>query len=132
MPFEEIRHTADWSIRVQAPDLSSLFIEAAHGMNAIAGIKLSETPLVEHVFDAHSTEHENLLVSFLSELVFYAEYDKTAFYHFNITINENHLHVDMTGAPIQSMTKSIKAVTYHNLEIKETQKGFETEIVFDV
>jgi SHS2 domain-containing protein len=132
MPFEEIRHTADWSIRIRAPDLSSLFIEAAHGMNAIAGIKLSQTPRIEHTFDADSSDYENHLVSFLSELVFYAECEQTAFDHFKITINENHMHIDMEGAHIQSVTKAIKAVTYHNLVIKETREGFEVVIVFDV
>jgi SHS2 domain-containing protein len=38
----------------------------------------------------------------------------------------------MEGAPIASLDKAIKAVTYHNLRINETSKGFETTIVFDV
>jgi len=29
--FEEIRHTADWALRVWAPDLSTLFTQAAQG-----------------------------------------------------------------------------------------------------
>jgi SHS2 domain-containing protein len=132
MPFEEIRHTADWSIRVRSPDLPTLFIEAAYGMNAISGITLSNSPRVVHGFDVDLTDPETLLVSFLSELVFYAEYEKTGFDQFNVHLNGDHLHIDMTGAPIQTMTKSIKAVTYHNLKILATQDGFEADIVFDV
>jgi SHS2 domain-containing protein len=36
------------------------------------------------------------------------------------------------GAPIQTQSKEIKAVTYHNLEIRETSRGLEVSIVFDV
>ncbi len=132
MPFKEIRHTADWSIRVKAPDLSSLLVEAAYGLNAISGIILSGTSRIEHVFESDTSNYENLLVSFLSELVFYAEYEKTAFDFFKIAIDENLIHIDMAGSPIQSMTKAVKAVTFHNLEIKQIKEGFEVEIVFDV
>ena len=37
MGFEEISHTADWSARVWAPDLPSLFTEAARAMNSLSG-----------------------------------------------------------------------------------------------
>jgi SHS2 domain-containing protein len=36
------------------------------------------------------------------------------------------------GAPILSMDKAIKAVTFHNLQIQKTRRGVEVEIVFDV
>ena len=32
MGFEEIRHTADWALRVWASNLSELLTEAARGM----------------------------------------------------------------------------------------------------
>jgi SHS2 domain-containing protein len=132
MPFEEIRHTADWSIRVKAPDFSSLLVEAANGLNAISGITLAGTPRIEHNFESDIADYENLLVSFLSELIFYAENKKAAFDHFKITIDENLIHIDMVGSPIQSMTKAVKAVTFHNLKIKQTKEGIEVEIVCDV
>jgi SHS2 domain-containing protein len=38
----------------------------------------------------------------------------------------------MGGAPLQSLDKAIKAVTWHHLKIEETARGLEVEIVFDV
>ena len=35
---EEVQHTADVAIRVWAPTLACLFVEAALGMNAIAEV----------------------------------------------------------------------------------------------
>ena len=132
MPYEEICHTADWSIRVQAGDLPALFGESALGMNRIAEIALSKSPRLKRTFDAVSPEPETLLVSFLSELVFQVDHEHTAFDRFDITLADNHLHVEMSGASIQSMAKAIKAVTYHNLAIDRTEDGYSVEIVFDV
>ncbi len=47
MPFEEIPHTADWSIRVWADDLAGLLAEFARGMNWLAGAELSEGPRIK-------------------------------------------------------------------------------------
>ena len=38
----------------------------------------------------------------------------------------------MDGAPLETVNKMIKAVTYHNLQIRQTARGYEVEIVFDV
>ena len=37
MGFEEISHTADWSARIWAEDLPSLFVESARAMNSLSG-----------------------------------------------------------------------------------------------
>ncbi len=41
MGYEEIPHTADWSIRVWAEDLAGLLAESARGMNWLAGARVS-------------------------------------------------------------------------------------------
>ena len=40
--------------------------------------------------------------------------------------------VQANGAPITEQAKEIKAVTYHKLQVVETVRGFEVNIVFDV
>jgi SHS2 domain-containing protein len=132
MPFEELSHTADWSLRVWAADLVSLFVETAKGMNTLAGFKMAENPRVRRTFSASAPDAESLLVSFLSELVYFAEKDRLAFDHFEIQVEGQTLKVEMTGGPLVSMNKTIKAVTYHNLHIQQTGRGYEIEIVFDV
>ena len=42
------------------------------------------------------------------------------------------LHARLAGAPLLELQKSIKAVTFHNLEIRPVDAGLETTIVFDV
>ena len=153
MGFEEISHTADWSVRVWADDLPSLFAESARAMNALAGTVTGGSPRVKRTFDSEASDPESLLVAFLSELVFYQEQENLAFDTFEIEVKKlalplsstsgtivssaavsqgRKLKVEMEGMKISSVDKAIKAVTYHNLQIKETDQGFETMIVFDV
>jgi len=133
MGFEEISHTADWSVRVWAEDLPSLFAEAARAMNSLAGTVTGTGPRVNRTFESEGSDTESLLVAFLSELVYYQEQDHgLAFDTFELKIDGQKLKVEMEGAQIASLDKAIKAVTYHNLKIEETDHGFETTLVFDV
>lgn len=137
MPFEELSHTADWCMRVWAADLSQLMAEAARGMNTLAGIKLAGKPRVQRNLSLSAADAESLLVSFLSELVYIAEKEAQAFDDYELSIGSSadqtmHLSAVLQGAPILSIDKAIKAVTYHNLKIQQTRKGLETRIVLDV
>jgi SHS2 domain-containing protein len=137
MPFEELSHSADWCLHVWADELTDLFAEAAEGMNALAGISLADNPQVRQIFSISAPDIECLLVSFLSELAYCAEKDHRAFDRFELKLDHEvsqpcHLSARLHGAPILSMNKLVKAVTYHNLQIHQTTRGFEVEIVFDV
>jgi len=133
MGFEEIPHTADWSVRVWAQDLPSLLAESARAMNALAGTVTDPDPRVERAFASEGPDIESLLVAFLSELVYYQEQDHgLAFDTFDVRMSDRQISVTMEGSPITSVDKAIKAVTYHNLKIEETSRGYEVVIVFDV
>lgn len=140
MGFEEIPHTADWSIRVWADDLPGLLAESARGMYWLSGAKLTlganegmaEAPREKRTYETEGPDAESLLVAFLSELVYYTEQENLGFDDFEIRVKDGRLKADMGGAPLESLDKAIKAVTWHNLKINETARGLEAEIVFDV
>jgi protein archease len=132
MGFEELPHTADWSARVWAPELPSLFAEAARAMNSLSGTVIGPGPRLTRTFEAEGPDVESLLVAFLSELLYYQEQENLALDQFDLRVAAQWLKVEMEGAAIESVEKAIKAVTYHNLKIERTPEGFETTIVFDV
>ena len=132
MGFEEISHTADWSARVWAEDLPLLFTEAARAMNSLSGTTIGSGTRLKRTFKAEGPDAESLLVAFLSELLYYQEQENLVFDTFELDVNGKTLKVEMEGAEIASPEKAIKAVTYHNLKIEQTDQGFETTIVFDV
>jgi SHS2 domain-containing protein len=134
--FEELAHTADWALRVWAPDPARLFAEAARGMYALAGVRPATGPVTRRIFETSGPDLESLLVAFLSELVFAVEQERLAFTRLQVETFARSdswaLKSEMEGMTIVSIDKAIKAVTYHNLHISKSARGYEVEIVFDV
>ena len=130
--FHEIEHTADWELKVWAPDLATLFEQAAHGMYALSGAQLEGGAHQIRNIKLTAGDSESLLVSFLSELLYINEQENLGFTRYNIEINDISLVATLDCAPFTQMNKEIKAITFHNLKISETEKGLEVNIVFDV
>jgi len=130
--YREIEHTADWELEIWAPDLLGLLKQAALGMYALAGISLQDQPRVSRAVVINAHDAQELLVSFLSELLFIGENEKLGFDQMQLVLENNSLRADLSGAPISSMHKEIKAVTYHNLKVTQSFKGLATRVVFDV
>ncbi len=130
--YFEIEHTADWALTVFAPDLPGLLEQAARGMTSLSGIALLPEPRGVRVLSVVGYDPEHLLVKFLTEILYFGEEDGIGFDEFVITLNDLSLTATLSGAPIASQQKEIKAVTYHNLQIQTTYRGLETTIVFDV
>jgi SHS2 domain-containing protein len=130
--YQEMEHTADWALKVWAPTLPELLIQAARGMVALMGIQVKHTTRCQRTFTILFTDEESLLVHFLSELLYYLERDNLAFERFRISINEAQVKVTAYGYPVLSIQKMIKAVTYHQLQVQTTERGYEAVIVFDV
>lgn len=130
--FREIRHTADWALEVWAPDYPQLFARAAEGMYWLMQASLINGPRIERALALEAGDTEDLLVSFLSELLYLGESEGIGFDRFELTIGESNLEATLQGAPLAEIKKEIKAVTYHNLEVRWTGQVFEVTIVFDV
>ncbi len=130
--FREEPHTADWALVVWASDLGSLLQQAARGMYALMQAKLTGEPREVYRFEINAPDREVVLVTFLSELLYFTQRDDVGFDQFDLTWEEQRLTATVEGAPIKSLAKEIKAVTYHNLVVRETARGLEATIVFDV
>jgi SHS2 domain-containing protein len=130
--YQERSHTADWALEVWAPDVSGLLQQAARGMYALMHTRLRTEPRERYRFEIAAADRETLLVTFLSELLYFTQRDDVAFDHFALIQDGDRLVIEVEGAPIESLAKEIKAVTYHNLVVRETARGLEATIVFDV
>ena len=130
--YREIEHTADWALHVWAPDLETLFCQAAIGMYALAETELAAAKRLARRVELQAPDHETLLVAFLNELLFFGENEGLGFDRFEISISHSSLTAALVGAEMVSRKKEIKAVTFHNLQVASTPGGFEVTIVFDV
>jgi SHS2 domain-containing protein len=130
--YREIEHTADWELEVWAPDLRRLLEQAARGMYALAGMRLEPSPPERRELELQAEDAESLLVVFLGELLHFIEKDNLAFNEFQIELHGYALHAHLHGAQVQNIDKEIKAVTYHNLAVHQSNDGLRVNIVFDV
>jgi SHS2 domain-containing protein len=128
----ELEHTADWELEVWGSDMPALFGEAARGMYELMGVEISEDARCHRQLELLADDREQLLVSFLGELLFLAETEDLAFDGFLLQVDGTSLLARLEGGSIVALSKEIKAVTYHRLEILKTGRGLETSIIFDV
>ena len=131
--FEEIEHTADQALRVRGTDFEELLHNAALGMLQLTGAIPRSGPSRDRKIEVEAPDREGLLVAWLEELLFFMETRGVTYTKFELHMTgDNHLVAKVQETPIAAMTRHIKAVTYHDLEIERTEDGLETAIVFDV
>jgi len=131
--YEEIEHTADWALRVRGADLPALFSNAALGMMELAGVQTENTAGELRNIELQADDTEILLVDWLHELLVALELEQTAFRDIELEIaGGTRLRGTVQAVPVASMDKPIKAVTFNELDIRETSQGLEATIVFDV
>jgi SHS2 domain-containing protein len=131
--FEDVEHTADVAIRVRGRDLAELFANAAYGMahqiTDVGDIELT----TERPVDLEADDVEMLMVDWLSELLYVGEQEDVVFVAFDMERVTHHaLKAVARGGPIIKHHGHIKAVTFSELDVKDTDEGYETVVVFDV
>jgi SHS2 domain-containing protein len=127
-----VEHTADWELEVWGPDMATLLVQAAQGMYHLMGIELATGQRDQRRLELETDDREQLLVEFLVELLYLAESERVAFDHLELEVVGHRLRADLEGARVRAQAKEIKAVTYHRLAVRDTERGLETRIVFDV
>jgi SHS2 domain-containing protein len=132
MGFQEVPHTADCAMRVWAPNFASLCEEAARALNSAAGAQIARGARVSRTVSMHAPDPEGLLVAFLTEVVYAQEQMHLGFDQFDLKVSDGRISGTLRGAPLEVLSRPIKAVTYHELEIQRTGSGLEVVIVLDV
>ncbi|MGQ9501098.1 MAG: archease [Anaerolineae bacterium] len=133
--FEEVEHTADIALRVRGRDLRELLVNAALGLGTLLTDRADTSPAATQMrqVEVEAFDPESLLVGWLSELIYWAEKDRFVCNEIEIQeLSSNHLKVACIGSCVPELRHHIKAVTYHNLQIVQTDQGLETTVVFDV
>lgn len=132
---EPIQHTADAGISAVAPTLEDLFEECALGMFELMYDFEGATAEVTLQVTADGATREELLVNWLSELLYISERDDLAFCEFEmINLSEDRLEGTARGLPmveVELKGTPIKAVTYHQLRISH-DRDWEATVILDV
>ena len=126
--FEILEHTADIGIAAYGKNKREVFINAAKGMFEI--ISGGTKNLKENFYDKIKLEADNLeglLFAWLNELLYISETKLVILNKFEIEdLSNNKIAAEVRGMKINRLgckiKREIKAVTYHNLEIKKNEE----------
>ena len=136
-PFEIIEHPADVGIRVYGRDLAALFAHAALGLCSL--ITDTDTVLERETrsVEVAALDRESLLVAWLSEVLWLIEAEDLLFARFTIeSLSDTGLAATAYGEPADPQRHPyrgvIKAVTYHQLQLRQQAGTWSTNIIFDV
>jgi len=144
-PFKELDHTADLRIEIAGRDEPELFRNAVDSLYVLLGLPVGSVPSGLSEVDKLrilGQDPEESLVQLLGELLYRATVERQQLILDTLSVRSGGeggglcevlatgrwrtLHdEEMTGKP------EIKAVTYHNVEIRRTRQGFSARLVMD-
>lgn len=137
MKFEFFDHTADIGARVYGATKEEVFQNAAAALyHALGTFKLEGERKTEFLKLKADTEAE-LLVEFLGELLFRFDSHRLLFDQVEIQeLKSGYLAARLSGREVDLARSEpnyeIKAVTYHQAEIKEENGRWRAKVIFDV
>jgi len=133
--YEIIDHTADICIKANGKNITECFENAAIAMFDIITDNSKVDSFGQYDIHLESTDLEQLLVDFLSDLLFLNSAKNLVFGFFKVKIENNHLSAQIFGEEYNTSKHNIgveiKAVTYHMLEVHD-KKPFYVQVLFDI
>jgi len=146
MPFELREHTADVAVEATAPDLSTLFGDVANGLAAVSCDEIpNPVPDTAEPFDVDvdAESRTALLFDYLDQLIYERDVRSVLPVDNRVrveraddaTAGKSEWTVSGTyrGIPLAELdAREVKAVTYSEMRVEETESGWIAYVVFDV
>ncbi len=138
--YKQIDHTADIAFEVSGESLEELFKASSKAwLTSVVDVTILNQGEIKKI-ELNSFSIEQLLVDFLSELNFNLFTKKWLCYSVDdLSIERKEddwsISADLTGNTINSkfhFKQEIKAITFHQMNIKKSDNVFSTLLVFDI
>jgi SHS2 domain-containing protein len=137
MPYKVLDHTADFGLVVTAPQKDSLFEEVALALFTEIVENLNDVSTVEEIsFTLTGEDDVDLMINWLSELLFYFDARKMLFSKFKVNIEKNtlegHAYGEKFNPEKHRLRLGVKSATYHGAKIERVEDGWRAQVIFDV
>jgi SHS2 domain-containing protein len=133
--YELIEHTADVGVKAYGKTVAEAFEHAAEAMFDIITDESTIDSIGEYDIQLEAPDLEQLLVDWLSKLLFLNDAENLVFGKFQVTIDANRLSARVFGEKYNKkkhkMGVEIKAVTYHILQVNKKDPIF-VQVLFDI
>jgi len=130
-------HTADIGIEARAASLEALFVQAARGLRAVLFGDCVIQSRREKTIEVYGVDREELLVSWLNEILYLFEIKHLAPAAFSIDeVTETSVRGTVYGETFDRrchlLLREVKAVTHHQLAIVAHNGVWQTRIYLDL
>jgi SHS2 domain-containing protein len=135
--YELIDHTADVGVKAYGKTLSEAFENVAKAMFDIITDNSEIESIGQYIIKLEAPDLEQLLVDWLSELLYLNSAKNQVFGFFKVDLDEKNnklsarIFGDKFAVSKHKIGAEIKAVTYHMLEVKK-KKPFHVQVLFDI
>ena len=136
MPYELRDHTADIAVEASGTSLETAFEAVADGLTAAHCERYPDEGGERFGFGVHAESREALLFDYLDELIYQRDVREVLPADHEVRIHwkdEWILEAYARGVPLDTVeAREIKAVTYSEMRLEETDDGWVAYVVFDV
>jgi SHS2 domain-containing protein len=145
MSYELRDHTADVAVEVTGPTLESVFAGAGDGLAAAMCESIPDEGGERFEFEVRAEGREALLFDYLDDLIYERDVRSVLPVDNEVAIREAGrgdedgesgewtLEASARGVPLTDVSaREIKAVTYSEMALEETESGWRAYVVFDV
>jgi len=135
--YEFIDHTADLGVEVYGKDLKELFENAGEALFEIICDMSNVIESVKRVITLESDDLEQLMVVWLGELLYLYDTESLLFKRFDIqSIGNKRLEAIIYGEELKAghhtINAEIKAVTYHQIQVRQEGNRWKSRVIFDM
>ena len=135
--YHLIDHTADFGIHVSGTSSKDLFANAAEALFDVITDIDSLTGYDSCHIEVSGEDWSDLMINWLREILYLWNGKERLVKSANITsLSENKLSAQVVFDPYDpdrhAIKTEIKAVTYHQIQVKLTPSGWTARIIFDI
>jgi SHS2 domain-containing protein len=140
LSYRFLPHTADVAVALAAPSLPALFVDAAAALADTVTDRLTLATSEVRPVSVAAADLDLLLVDWLSEVLFLFDVHRFLPRTARVAIERGpdgwvaagELQGETTDAARSPIKVLVKAVTYHQLRVVETDAGWEATVILDI
>ncbi|HET7212114.1 MAG TPA: archease [Terriglobia bacterium] len=135
--FRILDHTADVGFEAFGSTLPEVFENAARAMAHLIADPATIQPVEGVQIEVQGTDPADLLVNWLSEILFRHDAERWLFCDFRVEILDDHAASGVAWGEKIDLARHrtnlmVKAITYHQLSLQQTASGWRARVYVDI
>ena len=135
--FRILEHTADIGFEAYGSTLPEVFENAARALATLIADMATVEPAEEVRIEVQGADPPDLLVNWLSEILFQHDAERWLFHDFRVESLDDHAVSGLAwGEKIDQARHQtnlmVKAITYHQLSLQQTAGGWRAQVYVDI